>query len=69
MPADMAIATSWTISTARSPTTWQPRIVRRAIHDQLAEPGCPAIDDRARGRVEPQHLDHDIVRFARLRLG
>ena len=36
-PAAIAIATTWTISTARSPTTWQPRIapvVRSAINLQ-----------------------------------
>ena len=66
----MAIAATWTISTARSPTTWQPRIARRrAVGDQLAEAGRPAVDDRARGRVEAHHRDDHIVRFAGLRLG
>jgi hypothetical protein len=41
IPAAMVIATTWTISTARSPTTWQPRIVHvaRALGRRQTSPG------------------------------
>ena len=42
---------------------------RGAVDDELAEAGRPAVDDRARRRVEAHHRHHHVVRLARLRLG
>src|SRR5262245_40527133 len=42
---------------------------RRAVGDQLAEADCPAIDDRARGRIEAYHRYHYIMCFTGLRFG
>ena len=66
----MAIAATWVISTARSPTTWQPNIlqvVRSTI--SLQKPERAPVDDRARGRVEVDNRGHDIVCFTGLRFG
>src|SRR5262249_17139006 len=58
----MAIAATWTMSTARSPTTWQSdilEVLRSAI--SLQKPTLVPVDDRARRRVEPYPRANDIL--------
>ena len=68
--AAMAIAATWVISTARSPTTWQPNILPVARSTiSLQKPDFAPVDDRARGRVEVDDRDHDFVCFTGLCFG
>ena len=50
------------MSTARSPTTWQPNIldVLRSVIE-FAEANLAPVNDRARRRIEPYHCGHYIV--------
>ena len=68
--AAMAIAASWVISTARSPTTWQPNILqvlRSTI--SLQKPTLrPSMIVRV-VEFEAYNRGHDIVSFTGLRFG